>query len=44
MLKKVASEKQLDLIVDTDAIRFSANTLDVTDQAVTAYNAAHPAK
>jgi outer membrane protein len=44
VLKKVAEDKQLDMIVDTTALHFSKTTLDVTDAAIAAYNAAHPAK
>jgi len=44
VLKKLADEKQLDLIIDATALRFSRNTLDVTDAAIKAYDAAHPAK
>jgi len=44
VLKKFADEKQLDMIVDTAALQFSRNTLDVTDAAIAAYNTAHPAK
>ena len=44
LLKKLADEKQLDLIIDATALRFSRNTLDITDAAIKAYDAAHPAK
>jgi len=44
VLKKLADEKQLDLIIDATALRFSRTTLDVTDAAIKAYDAAHPAK
>jgi outer membrane protein len=44
VLKKVLDEKQLDLIIDTQALRASKPTMDVTDAAVAAYDAAHPAK
>jgi outer membrane protein len=44
VLKKVASEKTLDIIADTTALHFFGPTLDVTDAAIAAYNAAHPVK
>lgn len=44
VLKKLAAEKALDAIVDTTAVRFFSPALDVTDAAIAAYNAAHPAK
>jgi outer membrane protein len=44
VLKKVATDKQLEMIIDIAAIRYSATTLDVTDLAVKGYDAAHPAK
>ena len=44
VLKKLAADKGLDIIADTTALRYFGPTLDVTDAAITAYNAAHPAK
>ena len=44
VLKKVAEDKQLDLIVDVTALHFSRMTMDVTDAAIAAYNTAHPSK
>lgn len=44
VLKKLAADKGLDLIADTSALHFFGPTLDVTDAAIAAYNAAHPAK
>lgn len=44
VLKKVLDEKQLDIIIDTQALRASRTTLDVTTDAIAAYDAAHPAK
>lgn len=44
VLKKLADERQLDAIIDATALRFSRETLDVTDAAIKAYDAAHPAK
>lgn len=44
VLKKLATEKSLDVIVDTSALHFFTATLDVTDAAIAAYNAAHPSK
>jgi outer membrane protein len=44
VLKKLATEKTLDILADTTALRYFGATLDVTDAAIAAYNAAHPAK
>ena len=44
VLKKVLDDKQLDIIIDTQALRASRTTMDVTDVAIAAYNAAHPAQ
>jgi outer membrane protein len=44
VLKKVATDKGLEMIVDVAAVRYSANTMDVTDLAIKGYDAAHPAK
>jgi outer membrane protein len=44
VLKKVLDDKQLDLIIDTQALRASRSTMDVTDAAIAAYDAVHPAK
>jgi outer membrane protein len=44
VLKKVLDDKQLDIIIDTQALRASRTTMDVTDAAIAAYNAAHPAQ
>ncbi|MEP6960451.1 MAG: OmpH family outer membrane protein [Acidobacteriota bacterium] len=44
LLKKFCDEKKIDLLVDSTATHFSKSADDVTDQAVAAYNAAHPAK
>ncbi|MEP7354485.1 MAG: OmpH family outer membrane protein [Acidobacteriota bacterium] len=44
VLKKVAADKQLDLILDVAGVPFSKPDMDVSDLAVTAYNAAHPVK
>jgi outer membrane protein len=44
VLKKVATDKGLDLIVDVAAVRYSAMALDVTELAIKGYDAAHPAK
>lgn len=44
ILKKLATDKGFEAIHDTAALRFFNPGLDVTDQAITAYNAAHPAK
>ena len=44
LLKKVAEEKGLDLIVDTAAAPFYKAGVDITDQVVAAYDKAYPAK
>ena len=44
VLKKLLEDKQLDLIIDTAALRGSKPAMDVTDAAIAAYDAAHPAK
>lgn len=44
VVKKIAEEKGLDLVVDsTNAIYFKP-ALEITDEAITAYNKAYPAK
>lgn len=44
VMKKVATDKGLEMIVDVAAVRYSATALDVTDLAIKGYDAAHPAK
>ncbi|MGH9647909.1 MAG: OmpH family outer membrane protein [Bryobacteraceae bacterium] len=44
LLKKVAEEKGLDLIVDTAAAPFFKPGIEITDQVVAAYDKAYPAK
>jgi outer membrane protein len=44
VLKKFAADKGLDVISDSAALHFFKPDMDVTDAAITAYNAAHPAK
>jgi len=44
LLKKVAEEKGLDLIVDSAAAPFVKTGIDITDQVVAAYDKAYPAK
>jgi outer membrane protein len=44
LLKKVATDKGLDMIIDKQAVPYATTALDVTDAAIAAYNAAHPAK
>jgi len=44
VLKKLADEKGLDLIVDEAAAMFKRDTLDVTPAATAAYDKAYPAK
>jgi len=44
LLKKVAEEKGLDLIVDSAAAPFVKSGIEITDQVVAAYDKAYPAK
>lgn len=44
VIKKLLDEKQLDMIIDAQALRASKAATDVTDAAIAAYNAAHPAQ
>jgi|SRR5579872_2427880 len=44
LLKKVAEEKGLDLIVDSAAAPFVKSGIDITDQVVAAYDKAYPVK
>lgn len=44
LLKKFSDDKKLDLLVDTTATHFFKPADDMTDQAIAAYNAAHPSK
>jgi outer membrane protein len=43
-VKKLADEKGLDIVVDTSNTVFYKATLDLTTEAVTAYNKAYPVK
>ena len=44
LLKKVAEEKGLDLIIDSAAAPFMKQGIEITDQVVAAYDKAYPAK
>ena len=44
VLKKLAADRTLDMIADSSALHFFGPALDVTDAAIKAYDAAHPAK
>ncbi|SRR5581483_2121754 len=44
LLKKVAEEKGLDMIVDSAAVPFVKTGIEITDQVVAAYDKAYPAK
>lgn len=44
LLKKVAEEKGLDLVVDSAAAPFFKSGIDITDQVVAAFDKAYPAK
>ncbi|WP_180541418.1 OmpH family outer membrane protein [Nevskia soli] len=44
VVKKIAEDKGYDLIVDVTSTLYYKTALDLTNDAITAYNAAHPAK
>lgn len=44
VLKKLATDKALDLIVDSASVPYFAGSLDVTTDSTTAYDATYPAK
>jgi len=44
LLKKVAEEKGLDLIIDSAAAPFVKTGIEITDQVIAAYDKAYPAK
>ncbi len=44
VMKKIATDKGLDMIIDVQAVRYSAMALDVTDLVIKSYDATHPAK
>jgi outer membrane protein len=44
IVKKMAEDKGLDVVVDTGNTIYYKNPLDLTNEAITAYNAAHPVK
>jgi len=44
VLKKLAEEKTLDLVLDSQNTHFFKPTLDITEDAVAAYNKAYPLK
>src|SRR5262245_22875746 len=44
VVKKLAEEKGLDLVVDTSSSLYFKPTLDITNDAIAAYNKAYPAK
>ncbi len=44
VVKKVAEEKNFDLVVDVTSTLYYKSAMDLTNDAITAYNAAHPAK
>ncbi len=44
VVKKLAEEKGLDVVVDVNNTVYYKTGLDVTNDAITAYNAAHPAR
>jgi len=44
VVKKVAEEKGLDLVLDSGGTHFFKTSLEITDDAVAAYNKAYPVK
>jgi outer membrane protein len=44
LVKKLAEEKGLDMVVDTTSVIFSKPALEITDAAIAAYDKAYPAK
>jgi outer membrane protein len=44
VVRKLAEEKGFDIVVDSSTTIYYKTALDVTNDAITAYNAAHPAK
>jgi len=44
IIKKMADDKGLDVVIDSANTHFYKPALDLTNEAITAYNAAHPAK
>ena len=44
VLKKLADEKSLDIIVDTAAVPYFKMPFEITDEAIKAYDKAYPAK
>ena len=44
VVKKVAEEKGLDLVLDSASTHFFKTALEITDEAVAAYNKAYPVK
>ncbi len=44
VVKKLAEDKGLDVVVDTGNTVYYKSPLDLTNEAITAYNAAHPVK
>jgi len=44
VVKKIAEEKGLDVVIDISTTVYFKSALDLTSDAITAYNAAHPAK
>jgi outer membrane protein len=44
VVKKLAEDKGLDVVVDTQTTIYYKTAMDITNDAITAYNAAHPVK
>jgi outer membrane protein len=44
VVKKLAEDKGLDVVVDTGNTIYYKTAMDITNEAITAYNAAHPVK
>jgi outer membrane protein len=44
VVKKLADEKGFDMVVDTTTVIFSKPALEITNDAIAAYDKAYPAK
>lgn len=44
VVKKLAEDKGLDVVVDTQTTIYYKTAMDITNDAITGYNAAHPVK
>jgi outer membrane protein len=44
LVKKLADEKGLDMVVDVTSVVFSKPSLEITSEAIAAYDKAYPVK